>query len=253
MPDSNSPQNDRPPVQSRVAEIVTGFSLLGITVISTVVLAKSWGDPEKGQETVRYVFASILPLLGSWMGTILAFYFSRDNLAAATQSVKDLTQAVTGAEKLKTLPVKGTMRALKDMKFETVDPADDDKKKLSDLLQKGVERIPILNGQSAIRYLIYRAMIDRYLAQFTQGKSLPTGKQAGDLTLKDLVDSDPATKKIFESTMAFVPVTATLADAKSAMEKIEKCSDVFVTNAGNKDEPILGWVTDNTIIENSRA
>lgn len=249
MPDSPTPAQGSPsPERSRIAEIVAAFSLAGVTIISAVVLIR-----DHTPDTAKYVFAAVFPLLGSWMGTVLAFYFSRDNLAAATQSVKDLTQAVTGAEKLKTLLVKDKMRALKDIKFEQVDPADDDKKKISDLLQKGVERIPILNAQTAIRYLIYKAMIDRYLAQFSQGKALPAGRQVADLTLKDLLDSDAGMKKIFETTIAFVPITATLADAKSAMEKIDKCSDVIVTNSGKKDEPVLGWITDNTIIENSRA
>ena len=57
----------------------------------------------------------------------------------------------------------------------------------------------------------------------------------------------------FESSFGFVPSTATLADAKREMERIEKCADVFVTQSGKKDEPVLGWITDNTIIENSRV
>ena len=251
MADTTSSNQGATTERSYVAEIVAAFSLLGITVLSTVVLVKNSGD----KDMVRYVFASVIPLLGSWMGTILAFYFSRDNLAAATQSVKDLTQAVTGADKLKTIQVKDKMRPLKDITYEQVTPGDEDKKKLSDLVQKfkHVERIPILNSQLGIRFLIYKGMIDKYLAQFSQGKNLPEGKQVADLTLKDLLDSDPATKKLFESSFAFVAQTATLADAKHEMEKIDKCGDVFVTSTGKKDEPILGWITDNTIIENSRV
>src|SRR5436309_3043459 len=197
---------------------------------------------------IRYVFASIIPLLGSWMGTILAFYFSRDSLAAATQSVRDLTQAVTG-DRLKTVPVKEKMRELKDIKFVQCDEKDDGNKKLSDLTAMGVERIPILNSQSVIRYLIYKVMIDKHLAQFA-GKADP---QVAALTLKSLLDSDAQMKKLFQDTIAFVPLDATLADAKREMGKIPKCADIFVTNTGKKDEPILGWITDNTIIENSRV
>ncbi len=79
MADTTSSNQGATTERSYVAEIVTAFSLLGITVLSTVVLVKNSGD----KDMVRYVFASVIPLLGSWMGTILAFYFSRDNLAAA--------------------------------------------------------------------------------------------------------------------------------------------------------------------------
>src|SRR2546423_754811 len=94
-------QNLPPSERGHIAEWVTGFTLAGIFLISAFVLYVCRGNPEM----IRYVFASIIPLLGSWMGTILAFYFSRDSLAAATQSVRDLTQAVTG-DRLKTVPVK---------------------------------------------------------------------------------------------------------------------------------------------------
>jgi len=246
MPDpAGNNQSAPPPERGWVAENVVQYVMLTMTVLSTVVLATNW----KNAEIVRYVFASIIPLLASWMGTILAFYFSRDSLAAATQSVRDLTQAVTGMDKLKTIPVKDKMRPLKDIKCEKIDPADDKNKKLSDLVQ-GVERIPILNSQSVLRYLIYKAMIDKYLAQLDRQTFTPDKVAA--LTLADLL-ADVTMKKLFESTFAFVSLTATLADAKREMEAIDKCGDVFVTSTGKKDEPILGLITDNTIIENLRV
>ncbi len=159
---------------------------------------------------------------------------------------------MTSQDKLKAIPVKDKMRPLDQIKHVKVDPTDDANKKLSDLSQMSAESIPILSSQSVIRFLIYKAMIDKYLAQLA-GKSLPAGKTTvADLTLKDLVDSNPEMRKLFENSFAFVPLTATLADAKREMEKIDNCGDVLVTNTGKKEEPILGWVTDNTIIENSK-
>ncbi len=71
-------QSTPPPERSRVAEIVTAFALAGIFLLSAMVLIRSWKSND--DEMVRYVFASIIPLLGSWMGTILAFYFSKTTL-----------------------------------------------------------------------------------------------------------------------------------------------------------------------------
>jgi hypothetical protein len=45
--------------------------------------------------------------------------------------------------------------------------------------------------------------------------------------------------------------TADNADAKEVMERIEKCGDVFVTTTGKPSEPIVGWITDNVVIENA--
>src|SRR5713101_3697494 len=101
MPDAIA-QNQAPAASPRervyLTEIVAGFSLVGITSLAAIVLYK-----DRSPETVRYVFASIIPLLASWMGTILAFYFSKENFMAATQSVTDLTRTVTGIERLKTI------------------------------------------------------------------------------------------------------------------------------------------------------
>jgi hypothetical protein len=254
MPDANGiGQTSVPSAHERtyLAEIVTGFSLIGITIMAAIVLAKSWSD----KDIVRYVFASIIPLLASWMGTILAFYFSKENFIAATQSVTDLTRTVTGVERLKTIPVTEKMRPLNEITSEQVLDGDEDKKKLSELLNKfkDLERIPILDDKSKIRFLIYKGMIDKYLAKFAGSTSPPSGKQVTDLTLKDLLESSDEMRKLFEQSFGFVPKDATMAEAKREMEKIDKCGDIFVTNTGKRSEPILGWITDNTIIENSRV
>jgi hypothetical protein len=73
-----------------------------------------------------------------------------------------------------------------------------------------------------------------------------------DLTLSSLFQSDPQMYQLFRKSFGFVSVDATLGDAKLVMEKIDKCGDVFVTQSGKLSEPLLGWVTDSTIIENSK-
>ena len=84
-------------------------------------------------------------------------------------------------------------------------------------------------------------------------------KKITNLTFKDLlgfVEADPKLKGIFESSFGFVAVSDTLADAKREMERVAKkmsCNDVFVTQNGKPDEPVLGWITDNTIVENLKS
>lgn len=248
---SGTNQNSSAPAvdAASIAKIVVIFTLSVITVLSAIVLY-AW---RTNDDMIRYVFASIIPLLGSWMGTVLAYYFSRENLAAATQSVRDLTQAVTGQDKLKAVLVKDKMIPLSGMKFIT---ADDDNSKLTALKDLGVERIPVLSTKFTIRYLIYKAMIDKYLATFAPGgaraTSLTAGKTTADLTVNDIVNSNPDDKKLFVGSFGFVPLSGTLADVKAIMANIDKCADVFVTNTGTKDEPIFGWITDDIIIQNSK-
>jgi len=231
--------------------LIVSLSVVGVVVLSTVVIIK-----DHSANTLQLVFASVLPLLASWVGTILAFYFSKENFMAATQSVTEMTRTVTGVEKLKAIPARDKMRPLALITYQQVAAADDDTVKLSDLTKKfaSLERILILDTNLSLRFLIYKGMIDKYLSRITLGgATLPSGRAAADLTLKNLVDSDPNWKHLFQTSFGFVGETATLADAKSVMDKIDKCGDVFVTKTGNGAEPILGWITDNTIAENSKV
>jgi hypothetical protein len=54
-------------------------------------------------------------------------------------------------------------------------------------------------------------------------------------------------------TAAFVPVTANLLEAKQAMDAVKKCHDVFLTLNGDKNEPVLGLITNTMILEHSKA
>jgi hypothetical protein len=258
MPDTPSPpQESTIEAKSRrwltfvvVIISVTGVVALGITTL--VVKSPGTNDPF---EKVKYVSATILPLLASWVGTILAFYFSKENLMAATQSVTDLSKAITGIDKLKSIPVREKMRPLSEIKFEQVLNGGEAKVKLSDLLKKytNVERIIILDDKNVVRFLIYKSMVERYLSRIaTDPALLPAGVAIADLTLKHLFDSDSQMRVLFETSFGFVRVDATLADAKQVMDKIPKCQDVFVTQTGDPKEPIIGWVTDNAILENAK-
>jgi hypothetical protein len=48
-------------------------------------------------------------------------------------------------------------------------------------------------------------------------------------------------------------VTATLAEAKAALEQGRAREDVFITRSGGRDEPVVGWITDNDLVRLSRA
>jgi hypothetical protein len=47
----------------------------------------------------------------------------------------------------------------------------------------------------------------------------------------------------------FVKKTATLLDAKNAMDAMKECMDVFITENGKVEEPILGLITNNRLLE----
>jgi len=234
---------------------VVVVAVLGVVGLGVTALAmKSTGPSDSLFERIKYVSATILPLLASWVGTVLAFYFSKENLAAATQSVTELTKTISSMDKLKSVPVAQKMRPLAAITFEQLDPGKEDTVLLAALLKKYVtiERIIILDTKGVVRFLIYKSMIERYISQFATGLVKPkSGHTIDQLTLADLLDSSDDLRRFFTTSFGFVPLSATLADAKLVMDKIPKCGDVFVTQTGSPTEPLLGWITDNLIAENS--
>ena len=235
--------------------VVVVISVCGVVALGVVGLVSrtAAADPF---DKIKYVSATILPLLASWVGTILAFYFSKENLAAATQSVTDLSKALSGMDKLKAIPVREKMRPLGAITTEQVPNGNEATLKLSALLAKyaSLERIIILSEKNVVRFLIYKAMVERYLSHVaTNAVAPPQGVTVPDLTLKHLLDSDAGLRTLFQTSFGFVRSDATLADAKRVMDNIAKCQDVFVTETGNSSDPIVGWITDNTLLENAKV
>jgi hypothetical protein len=242
MAQATDPQNNYDH-REKISKWVTLASILGVLFLAIVVIAINYTD----KNTTVMVFTTVLPLFGAWVGTILAFYFGKENFEAATRSVTAIARSVGLMEKLKAIPVKDKMIPKAQMLFGTL-PADQINllKVLDKLTQekKGV-RYPILNDQGHPVYIIHRSAIDGYLVGKARQDPPP---KLDTLTLQNLLDDDADLKKLFETSFETVREDATLAEAKSAMDRTPKCQDVFVTKGGTKNEPVLGWIT-NAIIQ----
>lgn len=83
--------------RANIGKNVIYFSLgtvgaLGIAAIVSTYFVS--GEPDKVKEKynlIRDTFTLLLPVLGTWVGTVLAFYFSRENFAEAASFMKQLT------------------------------------------------------------------------------------------------------------------------------------------------------------------
>jgi hypothetical protein len=230
--------------------------LVLLTLLAGMVLFFARDDPKEREETAKLVFGAVLPLLGTWVGTVLAYYFSRESLAAATDSVERVADRLTGVERLRSLPVTTKMRPLANIRLLRITREQAGDTKLSYLLDQfaNVERMVIVDRQNVMIYLVYRALADKFLSRFATppSEALPAGvASAADLTLAHLLAENDDWKWMCTSCFGFVAASATMADAKAAMDAIDRCSDVFVTQNGRADEPLLGWITDNLINRNA--
>jgi hypothetical protein len=109
---------------------------------------------------------------------------------------------------------------------------------------KGLTRIPILNEKGAVKYIIHQSMLYKYISAKSIDAKEPIN--IGASTLEEFLKFEDMPDLVAKS-LAFVSKNATLGDAKAAMEKTKNCQDVFVTENGTPDEPILGWLTNTDI------
>lgn len=194
----------------------------------------------------------ILPLIATWVGTVIAYYFSKENFEAANKSISNMISTMSPFEKLKKMLSKDVMIPYERIiKHELKDNERKEDILLTNLLKiiqdKNMARIPVFNSDKSISLIIHRSMID-FLVSTNQLSANPKDIKA--LTVKDMMDNSEI-KNVLNTSIATVKEDSTLADAKSAMDNEPKCKDVFVTPKGGKSEPVLGWITDNDIVKHS--
>jgi hypothetical protein len=99
-----------------------------------------------------------------------------------------------------------------------------------------------MDESNVVSGVIHQSLLYKYIAS----RSIELQKQHQHFdfdaaTLQDLLDHDDMGSLVKES-LAFVQLNATIADAKRAMEQIENCQDVYVTQTRTKDGALLGWL-----------
>jgi hypothetical protein len=242
-------QEPRP--QTDVIEIarwVLGISGAGIFLVAGVTLIAAH-RANKLDTASTMVFNALLPLFGTWVGTVLAYYFSRKNFESASQSMERIVN-LTVDQKLQQLTVSKEMIPLNQITLYTIPagkkPADVTIKDIQAKLGGKITRVPIVDDKGIVMYIVHQSGLYRFLAeQAIAGKPLPA------LTLQNLVDD--ATLKDWVTNIVYVSEQASVAAAKAAMEARSGCQDLVVTKTGANTEPMLGWMTNVDIGRLSKA
>jgi hypothetical protein len=105
-PDAQDQAEKKGTYRDYLSLVVTVVSIVGVIAVAVLVMVMSKDD--RAPETV---LTATLPLFGAWVGTILAFYFGRDNFEAATRSVTSIAKAISPEEKLKSIMARDKMIA----------------------------------------------------------------------------------------------------------------------------------------------
>src|SRR5690242_16592162 len=79
-----------------IAQLARLVLLVSAGTIGSVALIALIGAALNGavrfSRTTELIFNALLPLLGTWVGTVLAYYFSKQNFESATNSVQRMAE-----------------------------------------------------------------------------------------------------------------------------------------------------------------
>lgn len=242
-------------------------AMAGLAIVSAALVeACVKGDATEGitVETIRMVFTSVLPLLGTWVGTVLAFYFTKEGLETASRTT--LAAVRSGLEKLEQTPIRDKMIATSAITAlrlgneqnpmqATYGTIDGLFAKTIPGTSRPITRLPVIDATEKAVAIIHDSAWTAL-----QNVCLKAGvKLEAATTLQAMVDAAKTAKAATDyetlilKSFAFVAVGGTFADAKRQMEASVGAQDVFVTATGAAGEPVLGWLPNVLIAKESRA
>ncbi len=230
--------------RERIALGVLIASIAAVFLLSVVVTVNA-NDKEKSSQRVM---DSTLPLYGTWIGTILAFYFSRNAFEAASSATarnatifKQVNSGLVSAAPLSDNTLAKIL--LKSLANDLVFRQDDINKPLQDVVNELVSRdryrVIVVNAERKYVDLVYRINASAFMQ--TPPSPAPT--------LANYLEWRHAQGDKAQPVVVFLPQNATLADADAKLKEIMGCRDVIVTTDGNDTSPVVAYVTDVDINE----
>ena len=241
--------------RNRLARLVVvgSFLTLFLLVGTLLVLAQGGADSKDAATTAQNAFNAILPVLAGWVGTVLAFYFSaasQERTSVSLDKAIGQSTATTGPS----TPVSQAMIALGSIL------------KLQDLGLKKPEEIPLTELETAFkepgpkgmiasrlvfvensvfRHIVHISTFNAFVLKRTTGNNSTT---IDKLTFADML-ADPETLNQITKLVVFVPATASVGEAKTALDSVVGAQDVIVTGSGDAGAPMLGWLSNVDLIK----
>jgi hypothetical protein len=246
--------------RGELAKKLTTYALICVGLIAALTLLGAGVDAIRNSsqektdrffEIAKYLLATILPVVSGWVGTVLAFYFGKENFEAGTKSVTTAARALTSKEKLATTTVATLGKARSELTGLVV--SDETKAKATDLQAikdafqdktvptKLYERLPIFLTGDLPFMVLHRSTLNGFLVEAAAG-----GKTPKEFTLQQLIEG---VKYSPQQSFVSVRPDATADSAKTEMEKVANCSDVFVTADGTRQTAVTRWITNVDLLK----
>jgi hypothetical protein len=210
-------------------DIIAKMILLASFVI-IIFMMIYWIKCSQTPEYCEKLFTILLPLISTWVGTILAFYFGKANFEAATNSYKQVIDKLT-PDILDDILVKQVM--IDKFTMVSIDSTNPlittfNLKGLRDFLESiNKSRLPILEA-GKVKCIIHKSTISDEILKVKPAETLEAFIATNPTIVQfDTINED---KKI--------------EDARKLMNE-KNYKDLFVVDANHV---LVGWLTDTQII-----
>lgn len=238
--------------------------LIGALILLGFASATVWKTADIGAEyrnVLDKIMTGILPLLGAWVGAIIAFYFGRDNYDAAARNVQQAISA-SAAPQLESIYVQDVMVPVGKLVTAAM-PGEKDTPLQPGIMprleQRGLGRLVIVDGAAATtdnapganavaKGVVHDSVINRFIVA-----RMALGEPLGAITLGGLL-ADPDVARLLSSAVVYVTPQMTLADVRRKMDEASRNAtatvrDALVTATGKASEPLQGYLTDIDLAE----
>jgi hypothetical protein len=243
-----SPQVTTMEGRQKLARLVVVGSFLTLFLLVATLIVLAQGDNATASETAKNAFTAVLPVLAGWVGTVLAFYFSAASQERASASLdKAIARGAGGGSTTlvseKMIPYSAIVkRLLGDVDGKPVAPKDI---LIADLEGDFAQKLPgggnvtrlFFVDKGVFKYVLHKATLDAFKLKSPGGADF-----AAMLT-------DEETLRQISKLVVFVSAGTTVADGKTALDKVNGAQDIVVTGSGNSTEPMLGWLSNVDLIK----
>jgi len=234
-------------MRARIAPVIISVGTIGIASLAIAVMLFLYqasqgagridGIAQKLDTILLSVFTSVLSVFATWVGTILAFYFTNESFRAASASAQRLLGAPTAEE-----PITDRMVAIQKMTVHQLPeganvnstPLDELRKKFN----RTVTRLPVLNHQGHVLLIVRSKLLEAF------DKAQAGANAVQNPTIAHYLAQDQNREDALN--FVFLPAAATLEDARRLL-RAAKTNDIFITDSGRPQDPIRGWVTDDVL------
>jgi hypothetical protein len=229
--------------------IAVGISLMSLFIIAYVSIFSLNCSGDKPD--YDFISKSVIPVVGTWMGTILAFYFTRENFQAATDQYNRVLDRLTPEQVLSKTFAKDIMTPLHSIiRLDYLILKD--RSIITEILRNqnnaSINRFLFFDGYKC-KYIIHRSTFDSYLLDKHDGVL-----DISTLTLIDFIEEkDIKYSKYVKEGIVFIREEATLLEAKILFDNNPNSQDIIVTKSGKADEDVIGLVTNNKLTEFLKA